>query len=295
MACAKSSDRSGAMVAMIARGGWGVLCGAMALAVCGCSSGGWGKSSSEGGARPVVAASAAETAPASVQGLAFFDELETRSLISHDDALEGVLLVATGRSSASYGERVEAAKSLGLVAPSFSRPAREATTIGEVSLMSVRVLDRTPDAPTSPEAAVRQMVALGILPPPARTHQGLTGAQLVSILGQVEDRMREAGLGRMSSPTRGQIDAQHPTRATLDEPLPLLGGTGASNGPAVQATTEREAATKAQLEAQLRATTLRETAGKRGLWFPGQGSGSGSGSGNAESGSAANGGAASEP
>ncbi len=67
-------------------------------------------SSGDPGSRPVVSASAVESAgdaPAlSARTLAFFDELETRPLVAHDDALEGILLVATGRPSETYRQRV---------------------------------------------------------------------------------------------------------------------------------------------------------------------------------------------
>lgn len=224
------------------------------------------------GSRPVVTASAVESAgdsPAlAARTLAFFDELETRSLVAHDDALEGILLVATGRASENYRQRVDLAKALGLIAPEFSRPAREATTIGEVAAMTARVLDRSPGARSlSNEQALSTLVEHGMLPPPARVHQGLTGAQLVSILGQLDDHLREAGAGRIPLPRSAAAPAPAASANTkTPEPLPELPATG----PTVQATTERETATRAQLDAQLKAAALRESAGKKGIWIPGQ-------------------------
>jgi hypothetical protein len=235
----------------------------------------FGGGGSGGAGRPSVNATAAESASTtkSIRGLSFFDELETRSLVAHDDALEGVLLLACGRGASSYGERLSAAKSLGLIDSGFDRPAREASTIGEVAQMVARVLDREGGSGASQEKAVGELVSRGMLPPPARVVQGLTGAQLVSILGAAEDQMRQSGIARMSFPTSGRRDARalEALAAGGPEPLPNLPLEGeTSKGPTAQATASREAATRAQVERQIQAATLRETGGKKPVWIPGQ-------------------------
>lgn len=234
-----------------------------------------------GSARPVVRNTAAETAgnaDSSILGLSFFDELETRSLVAHDDALEGVLLLACGRGASNYSDRLMLTKALGLVDSSFDRPPREAATIGEVSRMVVRVLDRTGDE-LSQEQAVAKLVDLSILPPPARPIQGLTGAQLVSILGAADDQMRQGGIARLPLPTSQRTpETRQPalTGAGHAEPLPALQQPADMNSPTAAATAEREAATRRQIEQQLKAASLRDSAGKKPVWIPGLEQGSGS-------------------
>lgn len=154
--------------------------------------------------RPVVDRSAVEASadpakPAS-RGLGFFDELEGRGLVAQDDAFEGVLLLATGKGGESYPQRVAMAKELGVVDASFQRPAREAATIGEVSRMLVRVVKGSAGEKLNAEESIAELASMGIVPPEARPIQGLTGAQLVSMLGASDDRMRASGIGRVAQP-----------------------------------------------------------------------------------------------
>lgn len=161
--------------------------------------------------------------------LRFFDELETRGLASHDDALEGALLVATGRGEATYPRRLETARRLGLVEPAFDRPAREACTIGEVSVLVARLL-RTPE-PVTPELATRSLIERGVLPEVVRPYQGLTGAQLVSMLGYASDAMGKTGADAFRGVTASD-GAGRPTSGGegSGEPLPVLPGPGQSGG-----------------------------------------------------------------
>lgn len=253
---------------------------ASSLAAC---SGGSGAGSSS---RPIVNSTAAESAAGpqtSIRGLRFFDELETRALVAHDDALEGVLLLACGRGAATYADRVSIAKSLGLLDASFDRPAREAATIGEVSQMVARVLDPSGQSGASQERAVSDLVERGMLPPPARTVQGLTGAQLVSILGAADDEMRRSGILRLAPPSSPKEPAPGAPRRETTTPSPSASGLPSHDveplprvalsdqqGPTAQATSEREAATREQVDRQIKAATLRETGGKKPVWIPGR-------------------------
>lgn len=261
-----------------------VVAGVIALLV------GCGGNRSESGAtkpgvpndRPLVQASAAEALPdgRALHTLRFFDELESRNLVAHDDAIEGVLLLATGRGGENFRHRVNLAKQLGLLDSAFARPAREASTIGEVSSMVVRVLGRTgPGQGDDPQQAVAELVSLSILPPPARTQQGLTGAQLVSILGGADDVMRREGIPRTPQPRAGKLPhAEHQTDGTYThpEPLPeLLPELGAASkplgptklgptkpGPTQEATSARQAAERQQVSERLKASMDRLGGGK---------------------------------
>jgi hypothetical protein len=123
--------------------------------------------------------------------LNFFDELTTRSLASNDDAIHAALLLAVGRSASSFRERLDLASKTGLIEETYDRPGREAATIGETSAMLVRVVDGPQRI--SQERAVARMVAQRLLPAGAEAFQGLTGAQLVTLVGGVADMLRSQG------------------------------------------------------------------------------------------------------
>lgn len=154
-----------------------------------------------GGDRPMVAQSAVSRAKSSGEDalLAFFDDLETRPLASHDDAIHSCLLLGVGQSAESYEQRVGAARQLGYVSPNFDRPGNEASTIGEVSQMLLGVLEG--QRPENKEVALQRLVRRGIAPATARVNQGLTGAQLVSLVGGIRDAMQTEGVKRTSMPT----------------------------------------------------------------------------------------------
>jgi uncharacterized glyoxalase superfamily protein PhnB len=60
--------------------------------------------------------SVAESYPGSgVEQLNFFDAIEKRDLVSHDDALHAALLLFAGQSATTYAQRAARAKQIGLV------------------------------------------------------------------------------------------------------------------------------------------------------------------------------------
>lgn len=189
-----------------------------AIAPGGCAGPGGG--GARGTNRPMVARSAAESGVFEPVGaspvLRFYDELETRGLACHDDALESVLLLTAGVGASTYDERVRRATELGLLAPGFSRPAREAVTVGEVSVLIARA--EQPGREIDPQAAVDVLVASGALPSTIRPNQGITGAQLLSVIGHAADARRESGTAPASPMTP---PAATPAPAPTDGPEPL--------------------------------------------------------------------------
>ncbi len=192
----------------------------LAAAIAGCAQGGgenkYTRFPSGVKNRPRVDASAAEmyvTArdiePEWGPGLSelnFFDELETRAEVVNDDALHACLLLGTGVSLPTYDERVAVAQRLGWLRRQPARPPREAATIGEVSRIIVRMMGDK--GRVTPARANERLQQMGLLPAGTKHYQGLTGAQMVSLLGQVEEAMGPAALASVRKSARENWYAQ---------------------------------------------------------------------------------------
>lgn len=155
--------------------------------------------------------------------LNFFDDLTTRGLASNDDAVHAALLLGVGRSAATYPDRVLLAQQAGLLEATYDRPGREAATIGEVSSLLVRVVDGPQRI--SQERAVARLVATRMLPFGAEPFQGLTGAQLITLVGGTSDLLRVQGRGLPGSnpptPPTPITPPPLPEAATPPTPLPV--------------------------------------------------------------------------
>lgn len=147
-------------------------------------------------ASDIVARSPGVSSPAgdATMLLNFFDELEARPLAVHDDVLEGALVLGTGRGGTSFDDRVAKASSLGYINPGFNKPALEASTLGEVAQTLARV--RRGGQGVTIDEAMRELIASKAIPPTSKAVQGVTGAQLVSVMGSVQDAMRASGVAR---------------------------------------------------------------------------------------------------
>jgi hypothetical protein len=166
--------------------------------------------------RPKVEASAAEmyvTAAAlepefgpGQSELNFFDELVMRDEVVNDDALHACMLLGTGVSLPTYDERVVVAQRLGWLRRKPARPPREAATVGEVSRIIVRMMGDKKRV--TPARATERLVSMGLLPPEIHHYQGLSGAQLVSLLGQVEEALGPADLAAIRRSARENWYAQ---------------------------------------------------------------------------------------
>lgn len=145
------------------------------------------------GGRPMVADSAVESTWDGASALDFFDSLEGKPLVCHDEVIHGALLLAMGTSAEGYAGRVGLARKMGYIDSRFDRPAREAATIGEVSKVLVRVTDgpRSPGvgAGLTQDAAIQRLAARGWLPGNAKAFQGLSGAQFLTLLSGATESM----------------------------------------------------------------------------------------------------------
>lgn len=164
-----------------------------------------GQSAVEG--RPHVARSSAETHASALPDLSggnvqvvlaalgesqldFFDDLEKQPLVCHDDALHACLLLGAGINATTFEQRVAMASQMGWIAPNFDRPALEAVTVGEVAKMAVAIMDGRREGPSpTPEQALTRVARVSPIPSTLRPYQGITGAQLLSMLGGVHDAM----------------------------------------------------------------------------------------------------------
>lgn len=131
--------------------------------------------------------------------LDFYDRLQATPLVSHDDAIASVLILATGSPGVAYEQRVEMARRLGLLPGGFDRPGREASTAGEVAQMVVVVIDQR-SGRRSGDESVTFLAERGIVSRSVRPYQGLTGAQLMSMIGAAEDAMKTTGVARVAPP-----------------------------------------------------------------------------------------------
>jgi len=177
--------------------------------------------------RPMVRASAAENVvgQTSQSQLNFFDDLELRPLAAQDDAVHAVLLLGTGQSGQNYEHRVLLARKLGYVSPAFNRPGRQAVTVGEVAVMLSAVAE--PKVARTPEQAVEWLVGAGVLAQKLPVFQGLTGAQMVSLVGQMQDKLQAMGVKRAQLPA---IPAPKAVAGGERELLPELAANKATAG-----------------------------------------------------------------
>lgn len=142
--------------------------------------------------RPSVKVSAADLYSwgpgAAVQQLEFYDEVESREIVAHDDVLHAALLFGRGASASTFAQRVALARQEGLIDKNYNRPGREAATVGEAAQVIARVL-RLEDV-SSPQAATAALSRIGVLPAHMRADQGITGRQFLALLGSSYDWLR---------------------------------------------------------------------------------------------------------
>ncbi|MFN7022608.1 MAG: hypothetical protein ACK4WH_14960 [Phycisphaerales bacterium] len=199
----------------------------IAILAAACAALGWG-CAAQPDKRPVLSASVLESVPAAAGNspaaeLEFFDQLAEQKLVCHDDAVHAVLLLTGGDGARSFSQRVDQARKSGLIDAAFDRPAREAVTIGDVSRMLVLVVD---DPATtgrlSQERAVSRLVTRGWLPAQAKSYQGLTGAQFVTLVATARDQLASSGRTPPPMAAAEQRAPDAPVARPRPEPLPVV-------------------------------------------------------------------------
>lgn len=176
-------------------------------------------------ARPILERSVVESIPAAspASEIEFFDALAERPLVCHDDALQSVLLLKGSASANDYPARVKQAQELGLLDSGFDRPAREAATIGDVSKLLVRATDEPATiGRLSQDRAVSRLVTRGWLPTQARSFQGLTGAQMVTLITAAGDQLASQPRTEPAQTAPAAASSEEPIARPRPEPLPVV-------------------------------------------------------------------------
>ncbi len=125
--------------------------------------------------------------------LDFWDELATRRVVTNDDALHGLLLLAGEDGGADYASRLEAARGRGWISESASPPKNESAAVGMIAVAVCDILDIEGGVTMRlfghlPRYCTRELVFLEIIP--GRTeNQSLSGLEFIDLAGRVEDAM----------------------------------------------------------------------------------------------------------
>ena len=129
--------------------------------------------------------------------LNFWHELADEPIASNDQAFRALLLYLDSKDdSESYDARVASLRSRNLLPPDFAAPAEAGVTRGTFAYALMRLLDEKGGVTTRvfgihPRYAVRELVFLEVLPP-STPNQGLSGNDVVGIIGRVEDFQRSS-------------------------------------------------------------------------------------------------------
>jgi hypothetical protein len=143
--------------------------------------------------QPPLAQSLGGAAPE--QRMEFWSQLGDRKVASYDDAFHAVLLYVDGTSSAAnYDERVATLKQRGYLPEDFSEPADAAATRGDMAYVFTQAAGLKGGLTTrvfgpSRRYATRTLQAQGIYPTSSE-QQLMTGGELISIIGKLEDYQR---------------------------------------------------------------------------------------------------------
>lgn len=229
------------------------------------------------GGRPVIATSAVEASADGASALDFFDSLEGKPLVCHDEVIHGALLLAMGTSAESYEGRVGLARKMGYIDSRFDRPAREAATIGEVSKVLVRVTDGPRSAGVgaglTQDAAIQRLAARGWLPANAKAFQGLSGAQFLTLLSGATEAMAGHRPAEPESTPPARVDDQSgDARVPAPSQAPVTPEVAAAETPAeappALVVVKTVGTPPAQVAAEPRVAAAVEPAAKK--WVPGR-------------------------
>ena len=141
---------------------------------------------------PLASSLAPETANTPAAQLEFWHALSDRSLASNDDAFHALLLYFDGKDDApDYAARVRTLKSRKWLTAAYNEPADAAATRGTVAAALVRGLKFKGGVTMqllgpSPRYALRELQFRNLLPD-SSPNQAFTGAELVGVIGKIED------------------------------------------------------------------------------------------------------------
>lgn len=128
----------------------------------------------------------------------FWHGLAERPLVSNNEAMHGLILLANQTdSSESYEQRLEWLKEQGLLSGGFNQPADAAVQRGTVAQVVANIVDIKGGLTmrligAHPRYATRELVAMEILPA-STPQQGLPGVEFVGIISRAETYLKENG------------------------------------------------------------------------------------------------------
>jgi hypothetical protein len=126
--------------------------------------------------------------------LEYLDLLERRPVIGADDMLSGLLMVRAGSMGRNYMARVTEARRLGIVDEAWDAPARRAMTAEDLAVAVVATLG---DLRTR-ASALPYVQSRGWLPSDLAPASTVSGAQFLSLLGNLSDELARRGRGGSS-------------------------------------------------------------------------------------------------
>lgn len=125
--------------------------------------------------------------------LEFYHTLAERNMASNDEAFHALLLFFHGEDPAdTYPGRVAALKANGFLPDSYDRPSNLAVTKGDMAVVIVNALDIKGGLTMrvlgpSPRYALKELQQLGLAPPGSSANQTISGSQVLTVIGKMED------------------------------------------------------------------------------------------------------------
>ena len=149
--------------------------------------------------RTVLDDSAVDTYSTSEAELDYWDDVATRRVITNNDALYGLLLVAGETDPGSdFPARLELAQARGWIDAGAQPPPNASATVGMISMAVCEILDIRGGLTLSlagytPRYCTRELVFMEILPP--RTEfQSITGLEFIDLISRMEDYADQTAL-----------------------------------------------------------------------------------------------------
>ncbi len=144
-----------------------------------------------GCARTKLESSVVDRASGSDMELDYWEGIETSRVVTNNDALQGLLLVADGEAPyGSYDERVGAAKARGWVGHGWDAPANESATVGMMARAACQIMDIRGGLTMmvfgpSERYCARELISRGMIPQRTQ-NQSLSGLEFSDFVRKIE-------------------------------------------------------------------------------------------------------------
>jgi hypothetical protein len=186
--------------------------------------------------------------------LAFWHSLPSRSAVSNDEGLHGLLLLADGVDEAgSYEARVQKAKDRGWLSAGFDEEKDLAMRRGVLARCVVVICKIKGGVmlqalgPTE-RYSTRELGAMGVIPQGSSENQSITGLEYMSVIAAAQDQLNASERksqregGATGEPTAQPTQPTEPTQPTL--PTPNTQPTEPTPAPAAPPAPAKEPATE---------------------------------------------------